>query len=73
MSGGPSAQETFNATTAQISSAFSQFTASLKPLGQQVGRGFVQAQQLAKEKEEDDDALAAGGAEAKDEAGASTD
>ena len=35
---------------AQLTNAFSSFTQSLKPLGQQVTKGFAQAQQFAKEK-----------------------
>jgi hypothetical protein len=33
----------------QLSNAFSQFTETLKPLGNEVSKGFNQAQQYAKE------------------------
>ena len=43
----PTTQQAFGS---QISSAFSSFTASLKPLGNQITHNLSQAQQFAKEK-----------------------
>ncbi|KAJ3313944.1 hypothetical protein HDV04_001250 [Boothiomyces sp. JEL0838] len=45
-----SAQEQFSAATSALSSAFSSFTTSLKPLGDNVGKQWVQVSQFAKEK-----------------------
>lgn len=46
MSSNPSLQSLGN----QMSSAFSSFTKSLKPLGSEINKSFSQAQQYAKEK-----------------------